>query len=207
MPAYDRWRALAQRQAPVIKALTLAKFISPVVEQLFVPRHVVRVDELADDERFAEGSEDLVEAVLQGVAQFAAGEWAQLVRAGAKWTLEGVRMPDGYADAYRGYVEGGWGTTGVPTKWDSHGLPFVIQMAVIETLGATNMSFTLCPTLTTGAIEALLNHGSADQQSIYLRHLATGAWTGTMNLTEPQAGRDVEALRTVRSGETTVAGN
>ena len=104
-------------------------------------------------------------------------------------------MPDGYVAAYRDYVEGGWGTIGVPEEFGGQGLPFAIQTAVLDTLGAANMGFALAPTLTVGAIEALTHHGSAEQQRLYLPHLATGAWTGTMNLTEPQAGSDVGALR------------
>jgi alkylation response protein AidB-like acyl-CoA dehydrogenase len=100
------------------------------------------------------------------------------------------------ASAYQAYVEGGWGTIGVPIEHGGQGMPFVLQTAVLELLGTANTGFALCPTLTVGAIEALVHHGSADQQALYLPHLATGAWTGTMNLTEPQAGSDVGALRT-----------
>src|SRR3546814_15630911 len=99
-------------------------------------------------------------------------------------------MPDGFAGAYKAYVEGGWGTIGVPEQWGGQGLPFAIQTAVLETLGGANMSLALAPTLTVGAIEALLHHGTPAQQALYLPRLATGEWTGTMNLTEPQAGSD-----------------
>ena len=105
-------------------------------------------------------------------------------------------MPAGYAQAYRDYVEGGWGTIGAPADFGGQGLPFVLASAVLETLGTANMGFALAPTLTVGAIEALLHHGTPEQQAAYLPHLATGEWTGTMNLTEPQAGRDVGALKT-----------
>ena len=115
---------------------------------------------------------------------------------GAKWTPEGVVMPDGFIKAYHDYVEGGWGTIGVPEEFGGQGLPFAIQTAVLDTLGAANMGFALAPTLTVGAIEALAHHGSPEQQALYLPHLATGEWTGTMNLTEPQAGSDVGALCT-----------
>ncbi len=175
-------------------------FTPITAEQRFVLDHVVRVGELAATERFAAASDDVIDAVLEGVGAFAAGEWAPLLRAGdtvgARWTPEGVRMPDGYAEAYRDYVDGGWGTIGVPEAHGGQGLPFAIQTAVLDTLGTANMAFALCPTLTVGAIEALAHHGSAEQQRLYLPHLATGAWTGTMNLTEPQAGSDVGALRT-----------
>ena len=114
---------------------------------------------------------------------------------GATWTPDGVHPPDGYARAYKDYVDGGWGTIGVAEEWGGQGLPFAVQTAVLETLGGANMAFALCPTLTVGAIEALAHHGSPEQQAAYLPKLATGEWTGTMNLTEPQAGSDVGALR------------
>lgn len=174
-------------------------FIPATREQRFVLDHIVRIGDLADTERFAAASDDVVDAVLEGVGQFAAGEWAPLNRAGdtvgAKWTPDGVIMPDGFAQAYKDYVEGGWGTIGVEEEWGGQGLPFAIQTAVLDTLGSANMGFALCPTLTVGAIEALAHHGSPEQQALYLPHLATGEWTGTMNLTEPQAGSDVGALR------------
>lgn len=174
-------------------------FAAATADQRFVLDHVVRLGEIAAADRFAAASPDVIEAVLDGVAQFAAGEWAPLRRAGdtvgAKWTPDGVTMPQGFAAAYRAYVEGGWGTIGVDEAWGGQGLPFVVQAAVLETLGTANMAFALAPTLTVGAIEALAHHGSAEQQATYLPKLATGEWTGTMNLTEPQAGSDVGALR------------
>ncbi|RZM02026.1 MAG: acyl-CoA dehydrogenase, partial [Sphingomonas sp.] len=146
-------------------------FIPATREQRFVLDHVVRIGDLADTERFAAASDDVVDAVLEGVGQFAAGEWAPLNRAGdtvgAKWTPEGVVMPDGFAQAYKDYVEGGWGTIGVEEEWGGQGLPFAIQTAVLDTLGSANMGFALCPTLTVGAIEALAHHGSPEQQALY----------------------------------------
>ncbi len=174
-------------------------FTPATTEQRFVLDHVVRIGDLAATERYAAASDDVVDAVLEGVGQLAAGEWAPLNRTGdtvgAKWTPDGVVMPDGFAQAYKDYVEGGWGTIGVEEEWGGQGLPFAIQTAVLDTLGSANMGFALCPTLTVGAIEALQHHGSPEQQALYLPHLATGEWTGTMNLTEPQAGSDVGALR------------
>ncbi len=174
-------------------------FTAAVADQRFVLDHIVRIDELAATDRFAAASPDVVDAVLEGVGQFAGGEWAPLNRegdtVGAKWSPDGVHMPASFIKAYKDYVEGGWGTIGVPEDFGGQGLPFAIQTAVLDTLGSANMGFALCPTLTVGAIEALIHHGSAEQQALYLPHLATGAWTGTMNLTEPQAGSDVGALR------------
>ncbi|MFC3579070.1 acyl-CoA dehydrogenase [Sphingomonas hylomeconis] len=174
-------------------------FTPATTDQRFVLDHVTAIADLAQSERFAAASDDVVDAVLEGVGQLAEGEWAPLQRigdtVGAKWTAEGVVMPEGFVQAYRDYVEGGWGTIGVPEEFGGQGLPFAIQTAVLETLGSANMGFALAPTLTVGAIEALAHHGSAEQQALYLPHLATGEWTGTMNLTEPQAGSDVGALR------------
>ncbi|NYD88703.1 alkylation response protein AidB-like acyl-CoA dehydrogenase [Sphingomonas melonis] len=174
-------------------------FTAAVADQRFVLEHVVKIDELAATERFAAASPDVVDAVLEGVGQFASGEWAPLNRegdtVGAKWSPDGVHMPASFIKAYKEYVAGGWGTIGVPEDFGGQGLPFAIQTAVLDTLGSANMGFALCPTLTVGAIEALIHHGSPEQQALYLPHLATGEWTGTMNLTEPQAGSDVGALR------------
>ncbi|RUN77483.1 acyl-CoA dehydrogenase [Sphingomonas sp. TF3] len=175
-------------------------FTPATADQRFVLDHVVGIADLAATDRFAAASDDVVDAVLEGVGQLAAGEWAPLLRAGdtvgAKWTPDGVVMPAGFVKAYQDYVEGGWGTIGVPEEFGGQGLPFAIQTAVLDTLGSANMGFALAPTLTVGAIEALAHHGSPEQQAQYLPHLATGEWTGTMNLTEPQAGSDVGALRT-----------
>ena len=175
-------------------------FTPAVAEQRFVLDHVVGLDSIAASDRFAAASPDTVDAVLEGVGDFAAGEWAPLLREGdvngPKWSPDGVTMPPGYPAAYRAYVEGGWGTIGSPEAFGGQGLPFVLATAVLETLGTANMGFALAPTLTVGAIEALLHHGTPEQQAEYLPKLATGEWTGTMNLTEPQAGSDVGALRT-----------
>ena len=167
-------------------------FTPAIAEQRFVLEHVARIADLGVES-------DILDAVLEGAGAFAAGEWAPLDRAGdtvgAKWSPEGVTMPDGYRAAYQAYVEGGWGTIGSPEAFGGQGLPFALSTAVLETLGSANMGFALCPTLTVGAIEALTHHGTPEQQAAYLPKLATGEWTGTMNLTEPQAGSDVGALK------------
>ncbi len=174
-------------------------YAAPVDEQRFALEQSAGLRDLAGTGRFAAATDDTVDAVLEGAGQFAAGEWAPLARTGdvvgATWTPDGVAMPDGFAQAYRAYVEGGWGTIGAPEAWGGQGLPFVVQTAVVEILGSANTALALCPTLTLGAVEALQHHGSEAQQALYLPRLVTGEWTGTMNLTEPQAGSDVGALR------------
>ena len=168
-------------------------FTPAIAEQRFVLEHVAQIADLGVES-------DILDAVLEGAGAFAAGEWAPLDRAGdtvgAKWSPEGVTMPDGYRAAYQAYVEGGWGTIGSPEAFGGQGLPFALSTAVLEMLGSANMGFALCPTLTVGAIESLMHHGTPEQQAAYLPKLATGEWTGTMNLTEPQAGSDVGALKT-----------
>ena len=178
-------------------------YIAPIAEQRFVLEHVADGIYMSRQERFSAATPDVVHAVLEGAASFASGPWGQLARVGdtvgARWTEGGVTMPDGYRAAYQAFVDGGWGTISAPEAYGGQGLPFAMQAAVLETLGGANMAFALCPTLTAGAVEAITHHGSARQQALYLPRLATGEWTGTMNLTEPQAGSDVGALRTTAS--------
>lgn len=169
-------------------------------EQRFALTHAAGIEALAADPRFADATPDMLDAILTGIGEFAAGEWRPLDRigdtVGARWTPDGVVMPEGYRAAYQAYVAGGWGTIGSPADFGGQAMPFAVATAVLETLGTANLGFALAPTLTVGAIEALTHHGSAEQQARYLPKLATGEWTGTMNLTEPQAGSDVGALTT-----------
>ena len=172
----------------------------PIEEQSFLLRHVVGMAQLAGHNQFAEATPDLVEAILEGAGQFAAGEFAPLNRigneVGAKWSPEGVTMPPGFRDAYRAYVEGGWGTLAGPPAFGGQGLPLSLACVVMEDLGSANMGFSLCMMLTPAAVEALRHHGTPELQQAWLPKLITGEWTGTMNLTEPQAGSDVGALKT-----------
>ncbi|MDJ0276495.1 acyl-CoA dehydrogenase [Sphingomonas sp. 2R-10] len=169
-------------------------------EQRFALTHAAGIEGIAAAPRFEDATPDLLDAILTGIGDFAAGEWRPLSRkgdtVGARWTPDGVVMPDGYRAAYQAYVAGGWGTIGSPADFGGQALPFAVATAVLETLGTADLGFALAPTLTVGAIEALTHHGSADQQARYLPRLATGEWTSTMNLTEPQAGSDVGALTT-----------
>jgi 3-(methylthio)propanoyl-CoA dehydrogenase len=142
---------------------------------------------------------DLVDAILEGAGAFAAGEFAPLNRIGdtqgAKLANGVVTLPEGFKQAYKAYVEGGWGSIDGAEAFGGQGLPFTLASVVLENLGTANMAFTLCPMLSCGAVEALTAHGSPEQQAMYLPKLISGEWTGTMNLTEPQAGSDVGALR------------
>lgn len=174
-------------------------FTAPTTEQLFVLKTITGIEELAGHERFAEATPDLVEAIVEGVGEFAAGEFAPLYRigdtVGARLIDGSVKMPEGYREAYQHYVEAGWSALSAPADHGGQGLPFSLATVALDSLGAANMAFALCPILTVGAIEALHHHGSDQQKALYLPKLSTGEWTGTMNLTEPQAGSDVGALR------------
>ncbi|MBX9898529.1 MAG: acyl-CoA dehydrogenase [Qipengyuania sp.] len=178
----------------------MTPFTPATADQLLAIRVNAGIEELARHERFAAAEADVVEAVVDGVGRFAAGEFAPLNRVG---DLEGarlengqVRLPDGFAEAYAAYVEQGWNAIAGPGEFGGQGLPFTLACNVLENLGTANMAFTLLPILSVGAIEALAHHGSAAQRATYLPKLVSGAWSGTMNLTEPQAGSDLGALRT-----------
>ena len=168
-------------------------------DQLLAIRVNAGIAELAQSERFAAAEEDMVEAIVEGVGAFAAGEFAPLNRIGdeqgAKLENGVIRLPDGFAEAYEAYVEQGWNAISGPVDFGGQGLPFTLSCNVIENLGTANMAFTLLPMLSVGAIEALDHHGSDGQKAMYLPKLVSGEWSGTMNLTEPQAGSDVGALR------------
>jgi len=175
-------------------------FTPPTADQILAMRVCAGIDELAAHERYAAATPDLVAAIAEGIGQFAAGHWAPLNRIGdTQGAAIGdgvVRLPAGFAEAYRAYVDAGWNAIAGPDAFGGQDLPFTLACCVMENLGAANMAFTLLPMLTLGAIEALKLHGSAGQQALYLPRLITGEWSGTMNLTEPQAGSDVGALRT-----------
>lgn len=178
----------------------MTAFAPATADQLLAIRVNAGIAELAEHDRFAAAEPDLVEAIVEGIGQFAAGEFAPLNRVGDEQgaVLENgtVRLPDGYGEAYRDYVAQGWNAVAGPPAFGGQGLPFTLACNVLENLGSANMAFTLLPILSVGAIEALAHHGSAAQQAMYLPRLVSGEWSGTMNLTEPQAGSDVGALRT-----------
>lgn len=169
-------------------------------DQLLAIRVNAGIEELAQSEKFAAAEPDMVEAIVGGIGEFAAGEWAPLNRVGdlegAKLENGVVTLPDGFAAAYEHYVEQGWNAISGPTEFGGQGLPFTLSCNVLENLGTANMAFNLLPMLSVGAIESLEHHGSPELQQKYLPKLVSGEWSGTMNLTEPQAGSDVGALRT-----------
>ena len=176
-------------------------FTAPTQDQLLAITVNAGIEELARSEKFAAAEPDMVEAIVEGVGAFAAGEFAPLNRVGdiegAKLENGIVRLPDGFEAAYQQYVEQGWNAIASPADHGGQGLPFTLAVNVLENLGAANMAFTLLPILSVGSIESLEHHGSDAQKAKYLPKLVSGEWSGTMNLTEPQAGSDVGALRTI----------
>lgn len=175
--------------------------LTPRIEdQLLALQVNAGIEELAANTRFAAADRELVEAFVTGIGSFAAAEFAPLNRIGdtqgARIENGNVQLPGGFAEAYRQYVAAGWNAVSAPSAYDGQGLPFALSCCVLENLGTANMAFTLLPMLTLGAIDALHHHGSEAQKALYLPRLASGIWSGTMNLTEPQAGSDLGALRT-----------
>lgn len=174
-------------------------FAAPIAEQLFVLKHITGIDALAQHGRFADATADVVQAIVEGIGEFAANEFAPLNRigdvVGARLINGKVVMPEGFVAAYQSYVANGWGSINAPSDFGGQGLPFSMATVALDSLGAANMAFALCPILSVGAIEAINHHGSDAQKAAYLPKLSTAEWSGTMNLTEPQAGSDVGALR------------
>ncbi len=174
-------------------------YTPPLTEQRFVLETIAGLPELAQLPGYEGATPDMVDAILEESARLMAGEFAPLNATGDKVGARAengvVTMPDGFKAAYDAYVAGGWIGLGASPAHGGQGLPFVLASAVQEQLTSANMAFSLCPMLTLGAIEALQAHASPEQQRLYLEPLVSGRWTGTMNLTEPQAGSDVGALR------------
>jgi len=174
---------------------------APVDDMKFVLRHLVGIDRVADMDGYDMVSEDLVDAVLDEAGKLAGEVIAPLNHAGdmagSVRNADGsVTTPDGFRDAWKAMSEGGWVGLNADPEHGGMGLPQCVSAAVNEMWNSANMSFALCQLLTQGAIHALEVVGSDTQKATYLPRLNAGEWTGTMNLTEPQAGTDLAALRT-----------
>lgn len=173
---------------------------APVEDLRFALEEVAAVDTVKSGGAFQEFTDDLTGAILDEAAKLSGDVLGPLNRVGdlKGCTLENgeVTTPEGFRDAYAQFVEGGWQGLQFPAEAGGMGLPRALGVAVLEMIQSANMAFGLGPMLTYGAIEALLAHGTPEQREQYLSKLLTGEWTATMNLTEPQAGSDVGALRT-----------
>ena len=173
---------------------------APLKDLLFCMSELAGLAQVATLPGFEEAGAETAQAVLEECAKFNEGVIAPLNWEGDKtpssWKDGVVTTPPGFKDAYRQYAEGGWQGLQHPSEFGGQGLPKTIGAACIEISNSANLSFALCPLLTDGAIEALLIAGSDELKQVYLARMISGEWTGTMNLTEPQAGSDLALVRT-----------
>ncbi|AYM56430.1 acyl-CoA dehydrogenase [Agrobacterium fabrum] len=175
-------------------------YSAPVDDIAFTLKHVAGLEDALSKGVLGDLSEDLVDAILEEAGRFATGEVAPLAdigdRQGAKLADGKVTTPDGWADLYRRWAEAGWNSLTAPEEFGGQNLPHMLNVAALEMWNSGSMAFALAPTLTMGAVEAIVTHGSNDLKRTYLPKLVSGEWTGTMNLTEPHAGSDLGVLKT-----------
>ncbi len=175
-------------------------YVAPVKDMLFNIEHLAKIDQIALIPGFEDAGLDTAQAVLEEAAKFSEGVLAPLNWEGDKnptsWKDGVVTATPGFKEAFQQFAEAGWQGLQHPVDFGGQGLPKTIGAACGEMVNSANMSFALCPLLSDGAIEALLTAGSDELKAVYLEKLVSGKWTGTMNLTEPQAGSDLAAVRT-----------
>ena len=175
-------------------------YLAPVKDMLFNIEHLARIDQIAQLPGFEDAGLDTAQAVLEEAAKFNEQVLSPLNWEGDKnpssWNNGVVTATPGFKEAYRQFAEGGWQGLQHPVDFGGQGLPKTIGAVCGEMQNSANMSFALCPLLSDGAIEALLTAGSDELKAIYLEKIVSGQWTGTMNLTEPQAGSDLALVRT-----------
>ncbi len=182
-------------------------YVAPLKDMRFVLQELAGLAEIAKLPGYEDASTDTVDAILEEAGKFSTAVLDPLNRSGDE---EGsvlkdgvVTTPKGFKDAYRQFVEGGWAALPLDPEWGGQGLPKLVSTPVTEMVTSANMSFSLCPMLTQGAIEALLTAGADALKQQFLPKMVDGTWTGTMNLTEPQAGSDLALVRSKaeRSGD------
>ena len=190
----------------------MSDYRPPVSDLAFILEHVVGYRDIAALPGFEHADMETVKELLEQSGDFMASVVAPTNRIGdtegATHHSDGtVTMPAAFTKAYKQYVDAGWGSLQFPDEFGGGDFPSSVGLAVQEMLQSSNMAFALCPLLTQGAIDALLHYGSDEQKQTYLPKMVSGEWTGTMNLTEPQAGSDVGALTTkaVPNGDGTFA--
>ena len=178
----------------------MAEYAAPLKDIRFVLKHVIGLDQVNSLPGWDEVTEDVVDAILEEASKFAGGVLSPLNasgdKAGATFKAGEVSTPPGFKDAYRQFVEGGWGNIMAPVDFGGQGLPALLSTPVEEMWGSANIAFKLCPMLTLGAVEALHRNASDELKKRFLPNMVSGRWTGTMNLTESQAGSDLSLVRT-----------
>jgi acyl-CoA dehydrogenase len=172
---------------------------APVDEIAFTLKHVAGLKPALDSGLFGDLSEDLVDAILAEAGRFATEEVAPLYKIGdehgAVLKDAAVTTPPGWKELYRRWIDGGWNALSGPVDHGGQGLPMMLGTAALEMWNAGAMAFGIGPTLTMGAVEAIDKHATDALKATYLPKLVSGEWMGTMNLTEPQAGSDLNALK------------
>jgi len=175
-------------------------YTAPIKDMLFVMKELAGLEEIAKLSGFEDANLDTAQAVLEESAKLCGEVLAPLNVEGdrnpSSWKDGVVTATPGFRDAFRQFADGGWQGVQHPLDYEGQGLPKLIATPCVEMLNASNLSFALCPLLTDGAIEALLTAGSEAQKQTFVPKLISGEWTGTMNLTEPQAGSDLALVRT-----------
>ncbi|HYK12417.1 MAG TPA: acyl-CoA dehydrogenase [Burkholderiales bacterium] len=178
----------------------MSTYTAPLQDMQFVIKELVGLADITAMPDCAEVTEDLVDAVLDEAAKFATGVLDPLNhtgdKTGARFADGSVTTPPGFKEAYRQFIAGGWNGLSGEAAYGGQGLPHVVSMPVQEMWNSANMAFCLCPMLTSGVLEAMKLKGTPGQKEKFLHKLTAGEWTGTMNLTEPQAGSDLSAVRT-----------
>jgi alkylation response protein AidB-like acyl-CoA dehydrogenase len=199
------WSTVSSPEGPPKTArnydLGMSSYVPPLEDHNFVLNHVADLERISKLNGYQHADPLTVSTILEEAGRFFAEVMAPLNRPGDEQgsTLdeEGqVHTPEGFDEAYAKLVESGWPGAHLPVDWGGGGLPYVVGVVIQEMFKTANMAFSLCGMLTQGAVEALHAHGSDELKEKYLEKLITGEWTGTMNLTEPEAGSDVGALRT-----------
>src|SRR5438874_5962502 len=178
----------------------MSTYRAPLKDMRFVLNELAGLGDVAKLPGYADATPETVDAILEEASKFASGVLDPINysgdQEGSKWSDGSVKTPKGFKDAYKQFCEGGWNALPFEAEWGGQGLPRLVSTPVQEMWKSSNMSFSLCPLLTQGAIEALLLRGSPELQKRYLPKMVEGSWTGTMNLTEPQAGSDLSLVRT-----------
>jgi alkylation response protein AidB-like acyl-CoA dehydrogenase len=185
----------------------MGEYKAPLRDMHFVLQELAGLAEIARLPGCEEINAELVDQILEESAKFASGVLSPLNQAadkeGSKWDKGKVTTPKGFKEAYKQFIEGGWNALQAPTEYGGQGLPKIVSTPVVEMWKSANLSFSLVTMLTAGAAEALILRGTDAQKKQYLPRMIEGTWTGTMNLTEPQAGSDLGLVRTkaVREGD------
>ena len=178
----------------------MSTYQAPLKDMKFVLNELAGLSEVAKLPGYQDASPDTVDAILEEAAKFASEVLDPINysgdQQGSEWSNGAVTTPKGFKQAYRQYVDSGWGALPFDSRWGGQGLPKLVATAVEEMFTSSNMSFSLCPLLTQGAIHALELCGSEALKQTYVEKMVHGHWTGTMNLTEPQAGSDLALVRT-----------